>query len=132
MKAWIKVSMSWLHMIVESLKSYRYFTKRDICMTPQIAFIERFLNTRYGRTDIFIGEGFNLGPWVWNKEPQQGDFDFFIDEPDSFIFNEVDAVNVSFVVNIPFTLQDQVQHIAAIVQIYKLPGKSFIIQKFST
>lgn len=131
-KAWVKVSASWLHMIFESLKVFRYFTRRDITMTPQVAWIERFLNTRYGRIDIFIGEGYGLGPWVWNKTPETGEFDFFMDEPDSFIFAGADASNVGFVVNIPSSLAQEVQHIAAIVQRYKLPGKTFIIQIFTS
>lgn len=128
--AWVKVSLSYLYMLSESLKIYRYFLHRDITTTPQVIYIERLLNTRFGRNDIFISEGYELGPWIWNILPPVGEFDFYLDQHDSYVFNSNDAVTISFIVNIPSILYIYAKNIAAIVQKYKLPGKSFIIQIF--
>lgn len=128
--AWLKVSLSYLHMLAESLKIYRYFLHREITTTPQVIYIERLLNTRFGRSDIFISEGYGLGPWIWNISPESGEFDFYFDQQDSFVFNSNDAETISFIVNIPSILHIYAKNIGAIVQKHKLPGKSFIIQIF--
>jgi hypothetical protein len=122
--------MSYLQMILEGFWQMRDDTIKEAKMTPQIAYLEHLLNDRYGRTDIFISDGFELGPWIFSTE-EEADPEFYMDqEDDSYIYSTDDQVTVSFVVNIPEVLSEEVQSIAAMVQKYKLAGKYFIIQIF--
>lgn len=130
--AWVSVSISDLLIILERLRQFREESLRDAKMTPQIIYLEHMLNARYGTgTEIFISDGYLLGPWIWadtdNPNPE-----FYMDVvDDSYVFSDSDMVSISFVVNIPSTLASVVQSIAAMVQKYKLAGKYFIIQIFS-
>jgi hypothetical protein len=125
---WVKVFLSYLVMIKESLYAWWDVTIDDASMTPQIIYLERYLNFRFESTEIYIDEGYTLGPWVFNSYP--GDPTFFMDTPDdSWVYSGSDASEVDFVVHIPETLASSIPHIASIVHKYKLPGKNFIIQK---
>jgi hypothetical protein len=89
------------------------------------------LNRRYGHTDIWIGEGYQLGPWIWPVGSTPAVI-FYLDQVDSYVWTDNDqASNVDFVVNIPGDLATEVQYMAALVNKYKLPGKNFVIQIFS-
>jgi len=126
-KAWIRVSVSYLVMIIDDLFVLWDSTIAEARMTPQVIYLERILNNRYGRTDIFISEGFTLGPWVYliteTAVPQ-----FYLDQADSYVFHKDDHVVVDFIVNIPEALIDEVQVIASTINKFKLLGKYFIIQ----
>ena len=127
--AWVKVFLAYLVMIKEDLYQYWDETLLDASMTPQTIYLERILNLLFERTDIFIDEGYTLGPWIF-RDTETADPEFYMDLDDSFIFNNEDAIWVDFTVNIPTILGSVTSHIAALVHKYKLPGKSFIIQKF--
>ncbi len=126
--AWVKVFISDLVMIHNSLLQLRQRSIKEARMTPQICYLEKLLNSRYGRTDIRIVEGYQLGPWVFLAEPPSGDIDFFMVDPDYFVYSDEDSVTVDFVVQVPRVLSDFCNVIAAYVQKYKLAGKVFIIQ----
>jgi hypothetical protein len=127
--AWLKVSLSYLFMILDGLRQFRDKTLREAKMTPQIAYLEHFLNDRYGTgSQIFISEGYLLGPWCWYGGPPAGEVDFYAVEPDNYCYSDNVVSEIDFVVNIPRSVEDQTQQIAAMVQKYKLAGKSFIIQ----
>lgn len=131
LQAWVTVFLSYLHMISLLLYEFRESLRKEILITPQIIYLEYYLNDRFGRTDIFISEGYLLGPWVWSSKPAAPDFDFFLDTPTSFVYASGDSNSVGFVVNIPSSIIDSANTIAAMVQRHKLVGKSFIIQIFS-
>jgi hypothetical protein len=127
--AWLTVSISYLMMILESLRKFRDQSIKEAKMTPQINYLEHYLNERYGTgTQIWIGDGYLLGPWCWYGGPPAGQVDFFMVEPYNYCYSDNVVTTIDFVVNIPISLSTQTQQIAAIVQKYKLAGKSFIIQ----
>jgi len=125
--AWIKVSVSFIASIIDMLFVLWENSTAEARMTPQVIYIERLLNNRYGRSDIFISEGFTLGPWVFSNADTP-DPDFYMDQADSFVYGTNDAIVVDFIVNIPSLLSGEVQDIAAMVMKYKFLGKYFIIQ----
>lgn len=49
-------------------------------------------------------------------------------EPDNYVYSIYDSINVDFVVQVPRSLVDYCNVIAAYVQKFKLAGKAFIIQ----
>ncbi|MCX6266549.1 MAG: hypothetical protein NTW16_04230 [Bacteroidetes bacterium] len=129
--AWVKVFLAYLAKIKDDLYQYWDETILDASMSPQILYLERLLNLRYDRTDIYIGEGYSHGPWVFTIA-QPGTPEFYMDqEDDSWVYTYNDASGIDFVVHIPafFSSVVDVPRIAAIVHKYKLPGKRFIIQK---
>jgi len=129
--AWLKVFVSYLAKIQTDLYQLWDRTLIEAYMTPQIIALEGILNRRYGRTDIWIGEGYQLGPWIWPVGSTPTVI-FYLDQADSYVWTDNDqASNVAFVVNIPAALEDEVQYMAALVHKYKLPGKNFVIQIFA-
>ena len=128
--AWIKVFVSDLAAMGESLRQLWSQSVKEAKMTPQVCFLEHLLNDRYGRTDIFISDGYELGPWIYT-DTETPNPEFFLDQADSFLWTDEDGITVDFVVNIPAILLSQASVIAAYVQKYKLCGKIFIIQVFS-
>ncbi len=129
--AWLKVFVSYLAKIQNDLYQLWDRSLIEAYMTPQIMYLEGILNRRYGRTDIWIGEGYTLGPWIWPVGSVPAVI-FYLDQADSYVWTCNDQIsNVDFVVNIPAALEDEVQYIAAVVQKYKLPGKNFVIQIFA-
>ncbi len=128
--AWLNASMSYLWMTLEDLRQFRDATIKEAKMTPQIAYLEKLLNDRYGTgTEIFISDGYTLGPWIFS-DTEAADPEFFMDQANSFVYSIYVFATVNFVVNIPGSIDDFVQQIAAMVAKYKLAGKSFIIQIF--
>ena len=132
--AWVKVFLAYLVAVKEALWLRWDETVLDAAMTPQVICLERILNFMFESEDIFISdEDRNLGPWIYRKvEPEEPeDFtEFYMDQPVSYVYNNSEAVQVDFTVNIPAILTAQTPRIAAIVHKYKLPGKLFIIQIF--
>jgi hypothetical protein len=127
--AWVKVFLAYLASVKEALYLRWDETVLDASMTPQIIYLEHILNIIFERTDIFIDEGSALGPWIF-RNTETPDPEFCMDQADSFVFNNQEAVWVDFTVNIPAAVESQTSRIAAIVHKYKLPGKLFIIQIF--
>ncbi|HRY33388.1 MAG TPA: hypothetical protein P5531_10515 [Bacteroidales bacterium] len=128
--AWNKAFVSYLAMLLESLYQFWDLTLKEIKMTPQIICLEYLLNNRYGTTEIYISDGTYLGPWIYPTDNEAEHEEFYLDQSDSFIWNNQDEVVIDFVVNVPEALQAETPIIGAIVQKYKLPGKHFIIQLF--
>jgi len=126
--AWVKVFISYLSAILEQLRQLWSQSLKEAKMTPQVCYLEKLLNSRYGRTDIKIVEGYQLGPWVFSTDPPSADIDFFMVDPDDFVYSGEDSVTVDFVVQVPRAISDFCAVIAAYVQKYKLAGKLFIIQ----
>jgi len=126
--AWIKVSLSYIAQIVEQEIMFWEQTALDARMTPQIIYLERFLNNRYGRTDIRIAEGYEYGPYCFFAGPPAGEIDLFMVEPDNYCYSTAIGATVDFVVQVPRALASECNVIAAYVQKYKLAGKIFIIQ----
>jgi hypothetical protein len=128
--AWLKVFISYLGKIKDALEVFWEETIEDVMMTPQIIYLEHLLNTRYERNpwDIFIGDGFDLGPWFFTDN-LPGDPEFYWDQDDSYLWTNNDVVNnVDFVVNVPDAVESAIPVIAGLVQKYKLAGKIFVIQ----
>lgn len=124
----LSVILSPLTIMKEKLYEFWQKTIDDVMMTPQICYIEHFLNSVFFREDIFITDGYSLGPWIFSNT-EIPDPDFFMDTQDeSFVYSNSDLITVDFIVNIPAAIASEVQRIAAIVNKYKLPGKYFIIQ----
>lgn len=116
---------------MEDLYSYWETKDKEAKMTPQVAYLEHFLNDRYGTgVEIYITDGYDLGPWVWYQNVPAGQIDFFMKEPYNYCYPNTAATNIDFVVHVPHALSDQAQSIAAIVQKFKLAGKCFIIQLY--
>jgi len=126
--AWVKVFISYLVFVHEQLRHFRGETLKEAFMTPQVCYLEKFLNSRYGRSDIQIVEGYQLGPYVFSTDPPSADIDFFMVDPDYFVYSDEDSVTVNFVVQVPRALSSECNVIAAYVKKYKLAGKVFIIQ----
>ena len=100
-------------------------------MTPQIIILEWMLNNRYGTgDDIYISEGYTLGPWCWFTGPPQGEVDFFMFEPDNYCYSASGLTDVDFVVNVPHELEAETPIIGALVKKFKLAGMYFIIQLY--
>jgi hypothetical protein len=127
--AWLKVFVSYLAKIQEDLFQFWDRTRTEALMTPQIAYLEHILNNRYGRTDIFIGDGYDLGPWIF-KSSETADPEFFLDQANSYVWNNNDGIIIDFVVNIPEVILSETSYIAAVVNKFKLAGKTFVIQIF--
>ena len=127
--AWAKVLVSYLVFIKEMLYLYWDQTQLDASITSQIMYIEKILNLACERTDIYISEGYYLGPWIVTAE-ETPDPEFYMDLYDSYVYTKRDAVDVDFIVNIPTGIESSIPVIAALAHKYKLPGKCFIIQKF--
>ena len=126
--AWLSVSISYLMMILEQLRELHTLSIKEAKMTPQIAYLEHYLNERYGTgTAIFISDGFLIGPWIFSNT-EIATPEFYMDLADSFVYSQSDQTSVDFIVNIPHDLTDFVQDIAATVEKFKLFGKYFIIQ----
>jgi hypothetical protein len=129
--AWLAVTVSYILLVLESLRKFRGDSIKEVKMTPQIAFLEHYLNERYATgTAIFISEGYTLGPWVWLSGVPAGETDFYMVEPDNYCYPSTSETNIGFVVNVPHSLEDEVQHIVSLVYKFKLAGKSFIIQLY--
>ena len=129
--AWLNASIGYLALILEGLRQNRYETTNEAYMTPQIIYLEHLLNDRYGRTDIFISDGYLLGPWIFADADTPNPEFYMNDDPeDSYVYSQSDQVTVNFIVNIPSVLSTVTQDIAAMVQKFKLAGKYFIIQIF--
>lgn len=128
---WLRVSVSYLEEMLVRLRVYWQETIDDAMMTPQIKYLEHFLNTKYDRdpADIFIDDGYQLGPWIW-PVGSPADPIFYLDQADSYVYCGTDEIDVDFVVNIPEVLTEDAPPIGAIVTKYKLPGKHFVIQTF--
>lgn len=126
--AWVKVFTSYLIMLLNALFQFWEKTVAEAKMTPQLCYLEHFLNSRYGVTTIRIVEGYELGPWCFYLGPPSGDIDMFMVEPDNYCYSQYVVVSVDFVVEVPMALSDECNMIAAYLQKYKLAGKSFIIQ----
>jgi len=126
--AWTYVFVSPLFGIIEQLRLYWDIEDRIAKMTPQVCFLEKYLNDKYNRTDIRIADGYELGPWAWKGGPPVGQTDLYMIEPYNYCYTEDDTISVDFVVKVPFVLESECNTIAAIVQYFKLAGKSFIIQ----
>ncbi len=129
MIVWVKVFVSYLIKIKEDLLLFWSDTVRQVMITPQVLVLEKTLNDRFSSTDIFISEGFTLGPYIFLNS-ETADPEFYMDQADSWVYSLNDATDVDFVVNIPESLANEIPLIAAIVHKYKLPGKCFVIQKF--
>lgn len=128
--SWLKTSVAYLVKIIADLNVLWEQTIIEVMTTPQILYLEHYLNNRFTRVDIFISEGYDLGPWFFNTYVE-GDPEFYWDiANENWLWGNNDADTTDFVVNIPSILADQVQLIAACVQKYKLPGMRFIIQIF--
>lgn len=125
---WIKTMTAYLAMIIADLFQYVDKTVKDVKMTPQLCYLEKLLNSRYAVSTIRIVDGYELGPWCFYSGPPSGDIDMFMVEPDNYCYSQQVVVSVDFVVEVPYSLNDQCSLIAAYVQKYKLAGKSFIIQ----
>lgn len=97
--AWTKVFLSYLVLIKENLYLYWDETILDTSMTPQIIYLERMLNFRFESTQIFINEGYTLGPWIF-RNTETPDTEFFMGD-DAWVYSSQDAVMVDFTVNIP-------------------------------
>ena len=126
--AWVKVFLSWLGDILDRLRLFRGKSLRDAKMTPQICYLEKYLNDRFNSTEIKIVEGYSLGPWMFLAGPPAGDVDFYAVEPDNYCYASNVTTDVDFVVEVPRELESECNVIAAIVQKFKMVGKSFIIQ----
>lgn len=130
--AWVKVFVSYLVYVKDQLMAFWDDTVLDASMTPQTAYLEKRLNMEFDHTDIFIDEGFALGPWIF-RNTESPDPEFYMgdgDIEDEYVYSLGEAVDVDFVVNIPEVLVNNIPLIAALTHKYKLPGKYFIIQKF--
>lgn len=126
--AWLKVFVSYLATLAEEQFRYRAKTLKEARMTPQVCFLEKLLNDRYGVTTIKIVEGYELGPWAYFAGPPVGTDDLFMVEPGNYCYSANVVISVDFVVEVPTALSAECNTIAAYVQKYKLAGKSFIIQ----
>lgn len=126
--AWTRVFVSYISMLHDSFKvPYRIETIRDAYMTPQVCMLEKYLNDEFGFTSsIFISNGQELGPWLfYSNNPNI----FYLDTQDSYIWSVNE--NPSFIVNIPhMNTETLIPKLIAIVNKYKLPGKSFIVNKY--
>ena len=126
--AWVKVYLSYLNDILDRLRMLRSKSLRDAKMTPQICFLEKYLNDLFGSTEIRIVDGYLLGPWCFFNEPPAGDVDFYAVEPYNYCYANNVITDVDFVVEVPMELEAECNAIAAYVQRFKMVGKSFIIQ----
>ena len=129
--AWLKVFVSYLEYIAEDLNQLWVRSVKEAKMTPQIIYLEHILNERYGTgSQIYIAEGYVLGPWCWFTGPPAGEIDMYMVEPDNYCYSSTGIANVDFVVMVPMALQDETSMIGAIVQKFKLAGMYFIIQLY--
>jgi len=126
--AWIKVYLSYLNDILGRLRTFRLISLRDAKMTPQICYLEKYLDDRFNSTEIRIVEGYLLGPWMFFAGAPAGDEDFYAVEPDNYCYANNVTTTVDFVVQVPHELEAECNALAAMVQKFKMVGKSFIIQ----
>lgn len=118
-KAFITVSVSYLHYLVESFKLYRFKINTLLHITPQVIYIERYLHQHFDK-NIRILDGFYLGPFL-NTESA-----VFLQQPEVYVYYNEEA-KIDFVVQIPESLQLQKQQIMQLINFFKLPGKNFKI-----
>ena len=126
--AWVKVYLSYLSDILDRLRALRVISLRDAKMTPQICYLEKYLNDMFSTTGISIQDGHLLGPWCFYDMPPAGEVDFYAVEPDNYCYANHITIDIDFVVAVPWALEAECSTIAAYVQKFKMVGKSFIIQ----
>ena len=126
--AWTGVYLGALAETLDRLRSHRAASLRDARMTPQICFLEKYLNDRFETSGIRIVDGKMLGPWCFYGGPPVDDVDFYAVEPDNYCYAANVATEIDFVVEVPHPIQSECGAIAAAVQKYKMAGKSFLIQ----
>ena len=131
MKAWVKVFVSDLVVVLYDLNQLRMTSIKEARMTGQICYLEHYLNERYGTgTQIYIGDGYLLGPWCWFSGPPAGEVDMYMVEPDNYCYSESSISDVDFVVMVPYDLEDETSMIGAYVQKFKDAGFYFLIQLY--
>jgi hypothetical protein len=128
MVAWVKVFVSYLVYVRDNLWSFWDTTWLDAAITPQVCYIEKALNLRFGRDDIVIEEGNRLGPFIYLRDVEP-ETEFYMDQEDSYVYTVDDTADCDFIVVIPSAIEADAPLIAALVHRYKLPGKKFIIQR---
>lgn len=126
---WIKTILNAVATQFESVKNsfdvVLSLINYDIRITPQICYLEKVLNDHFQTTPrIEIIDG-SIFLTMYFTESWQSEMEYFDDEKfmgDSFVGND------DFVIMVPSGLtQDDRNYIAAVVNKYKLPSKTFII-----
>lgn len=128
-KAWAKVFVSYLEMVNGQLNHFRSATLVDANMTPQVVYLERYLNSRYGTTAIRIIVGYETGVWEY---PVAVTGEQHYDDPLVYEFSGNDETVIAFQVEVPNSLilsrPSAAGEIMAMVSRFKVPGKIFVLK----
>ncbi|WP_165025667.1 hypothetical protein [Dysgonomonas sp. ZJ279] len=105
-------------------------------ITPQVCFIEKALNDRFdfGGRRIYISSGkYNRQLYIHTRSENKPVFIYKREENKPVYLRKRDEVGVerfNFIVNVPKGLQYNKAELEAIVEMYKLPTKTFIINEY--
>lgn len=98
-------------------------------MTPQVIYLEKYLNSRYGTDGIRIIEGYDIGAWIF---PTAETGEYFMDWTDDYVFGGDDETFIAFQVKVPPALVNSrptaPSEIIAMVSKFKMVGKKFGIK----
>lgn len=127
--AWLNTALSYMQMMLLRWDETFLEARRQAYMTPQICYLEKYLQIRFGDNSIQILKVRDLAQYAyWNADNPTPDEDLYLSDPTYFYLT--DDINRSrFVVLISQGAWDNFsESILSTIHKYSLPGYEFIYQ----
>lgn len=126
----------------EVAKQYQQFVRNrqanlyGINITPQVCYLEKFLNDRYDFTQrrIYITDGIDYPPTYLYQEEELKPLYLYQESENQPVYwyteGESGELKDDFIVWVPVTIDFQEPEMISLIKIYKLAGTKFKIQRF--
>lgn len=101
-----------------------------LAITPQVCYLERMLNDRYDYTNrrIYIGDGNDQPPtYIYQSAEQKP---LYLGSQTIYTGGESGELKDDFIVNVPAVIVFEDAEMVALINVYKLAGTKFKIQRF--
>lgn len=134
MKAYLKAAATPLMYVLDIFTRNRNDNLYRLSITPQVCFLEKMLNDRYDNTlrRIFITDGIlRSQQYIYTEAEQRTKYIYTSGEANIlyiFTSNEVGYIGGSFIVNVPSDISFNMDEMRALIDIYKLAGRTFEIK----
>lgn len=136
--AWLESITAPLRRIADELEAFRQANLYRLRHGPQVMHIEAVLNDKYDpalrRIYLIDGDGYEPLSIYRDAEGKQAPYIYLEaeGEPAPYLYtdNELNSVGIDFIIMIPATVVYETNELIALVDIYRLPGKVYIIQTF--